>query len=114
MINNSRRGMDLLRNVGVCLSVELGRTDMRLKDVLELGEDSIVPLDRLTDELLEIHVNGRCIARGEVVTEGNRFAVRIVELAEGEDDAHDAMADMLNAGKTDRRAGTPAGETDFG
>lgn len=74
------RGYDLLKDVGVRLSVELGRTEMRLKDVLSLNEDSVVMLDRLTDELLDVLVNGKLIARGEIVAENNRFGLRIVEL----------------------------------
>ena len=85
MANDTSRGFDLLRNVDVCLSVELGRTQMRLKEVLALTEDSIVPLDRLTDELLDIYVNGKAIAKGEILNEGNRFSLRIVELADDED-----------------------------
>jgi flagellar motor switch protein FliN/FliY len=77
------RGFDLLKEVDVRLSVELGKTDMKLKDVLALGEESVVMLDRLTDELLDVLVNGKLIARGEIVTEGNRFGLRIVELAGG-------------------------------
>ena len=77
-------GLDLLRNVEVRLSVELGRAQLKLKDVLALRPDSVLPLDRLTDELLDIHVNGQPIGKAEVVTEGNRFAIRIVTLAEGE------------------------------
>ena len=75
------RGFDLLKEVDVRLSVELGRTEMKLKDVLTLGEDSVVMLDRLTDELLDVLVNGTLIARGEIVAEGNRFGLRIVEMA---------------------------------
>ena len=74
------RGFDFLKDVDVRLSVELGRTEMTLKDVLALGEDSVVMLERLTDELLDIHVNGKAIAKGEVVAEGGRFGLRIVEL----------------------------------
>jgi flagellar motor switch protein FliN len=74
------RGLDFLKDVDVRLSVELGRTEMKLKDVLALGEESVVMLDRLTDELLDVHVNGTVIARGEVIAEGNRFGLRIVEL----------------------------------
>ena len=74
------RGFDFLKDVEVRLSVELGRTEMTLKDVLALGEESIVLLDRLTDELLDVHVNGKLIAKGEVVSEGGRFGLRIVEL----------------------------------
>ena len=74
------RGFDLLKEVDVRLTVELGRTDMKLKDVLALGEESVVMLDRLTDELLDVMVNGKLIARGEIVAQGNRFGLRIVEM----------------------------------
>jgi flagellar motor switch protein FliN/FliY len=74
------RSFDLLKYVGVRLSVELGRTELTLKDVLALGEDSVITLDRLTDELLDVMVNGKLIARGEVVAQGDRFGLRIVEL----------------------------------
>jgi flagellar motor switch protein FliN/FliY len=77
---------DFLKDVDVRLSVELGRADMKLKNVLALGEESVVVLDRLTDELLDVMVNGKPIAKGEIVTQGNRFALRIVELA-GSDDS---------------------------
>lgn len=74
------RGFDFLKDVDVRLSVELGRTDMKLKDVLSLGEESVVVLDRLTDELLDVMVNGKAIAKGEIVAQGNRFGLRIVQL----------------------------------
>lgn len=74
------RGFDFLKDVDVRLSVELGRVDMKLKDVLSLGEESVVVLDRLTDELLDVMVNGKAIAKGEIVAQGNRFGLRIVEL----------------------------------
>lgn len=71
-------------DVAVRLSVELGRTEMPLREVLQLGEGSTVTLDRLTDELLDVTANGRIIARGEVVAEKGRFGLRIVCLV-GED-----------------------------
>ncbi|MHA7820966.1 MAG: FliM/FliN family flagellar motor switch protein [Erythrobacter sp.] len=66
--------------VTVRLSVELGRTEMPLKDVLAISEGSVVPLNRLTDELLDIAANGHVIARGEVIAQDGRFALRIVSL----------------------------------
>jgi flagellar motor switch protein FliN len=75
------RGFDLLQDVDVRLSVELGCTEMKLRDVLALGEESIVMLDRLTDELLDVLVNGKAIAKGEIVAQDGRFGLRIVELA---------------------------------
>jgi len=71
-------------DVAVRLSVELGRAELPLRDVLTLGEGSTVTLDRLTDELLDVTANGRVIARGEVVAEKGRFGLRIVCLV-GED-----------------------------
>ncbi|MGD9472103.1 MAG: flagellar motor switch protein FliN [Novosphingobium sp.] len=73
-------GLSLFGDVTVSVSVELGRTQMPLRDVLALGADSIVALDRLTDELLDVLVNGTPIARAEIVTQDNRFALKIVEL----------------------------------
>ena len=73
-------GFGLIQDIDVRLTVELGRTDMPLREVLALSEDSVVMLDRLTDEPLDVKVNGKLIARGEVVAEGNRFGLRIIEL----------------------------------
>ena len=84
-------------DVSVRLSVELGRTDMPLRDVLALGEGSVVSLNRLTDELLDVTANGKIVARGEVIAENGRFALRIVSLAGEESDASDAMMDSSRA-----------------
>lgn len=86
------RGFDFLKDVDVRLTVELGRTSMKLKDVLSLAEESVVTLDRMTDELLDVMVNGKLIARGEVVAQGDRFGLRIVELQGSEPDAGPAPA----------------------
>lgn len=96
-MTDNLRGLDLIRDVDVSLTVELGRARLALKDVLELVENSIVPLDRQVDELLDIYVNGKPIAKGEVVSEGGRFALRIVEMIgdrrSGEDRRADAQAE---------------------
>ncbi len=81
------KAFDFLRDVDVRLSVELGRTAMKLRDVLSLGEDSVVMLDRLTDELLDVMVNGKIIAKGEIIAQGGRFGLRIIELAGAEPDS---------------------------
>ncbi|MFN4240091.1 MAG: FliM/FliN family flagellar motor switch protein [Erythrobacter cryptus] len=78
-------------DVAVRLAVELGRTELPLREVLRLAEGSTVVLDRLTDDLLDITANGQVIARGEVVAEKGRFALRIVALA-GEDAAPEPAA----------------------
>jgi flagellar motor switch protein FliN/FliY len=77
---DAANGFGLIHDIDVRLTVELGRAQMSLRDVLELAEDSVVMLERLTDEPLDVMVNGKLIARGEVVAEGNRFGLRIIEL----------------------------------
>jgi flagellar motor switch protein FliN/FliY len=71
---------DLIRDIDLHLTVELGTAKMSLREVLALDAESVVMLDRLTDELLDVRVNGKLIARGEIVSENNRFALRVVEL----------------------------------
>ena len=72
-----------LSDVSVDVSVELGRTRLTLREIAALGEDSIVALDRLTDELLDVTANGQPIAKAEVIAQDGKFALRIVELAGG-------------------------------
>jgi flagellar motor switch protein FliN/FliY len=79
-VSFSNPSFGLIQDIDVRLTVELGRTDMLLRDVLALSEESVVMLDRLIDEPLDVKVNGKLIARGEVVAEGNRFCLRILEL----------------------------------
>jgi len=79
-VNASTPGFGLIQDIDVRLTVELGRTDMPLRDVLALGEESVVMLDRLTDEPLDVKVNGKLIARGEVVVIDEYYGVRITEI----------------------------------
>ena len=74
------RGFDFLKDVDVRLTVELGRTEMKLKDVLSLTEESVVMLDKLTDQLLDVMVNGKLIARGEVVVVDENFGIKITQI----------------------------------
>ena len=73
-------GIDLLAGLEMNVSVELGRTDMTVADVLALGPGSVVELDRLAGEPVDILVNDRLIARGEVVVVDENFGVRVVEV----------------------------------
>ena len=72
----------LLQDVDVRLSVEVGGTNLKLRELLALGESSVIELDRYANELLDVLVNGTLIGRGEVVTVGERFGIRITELAD--------------------------------
>ena len=74
----------LLADIPVRMSVEVGSTQLRLADIMGLGEGSVVELDRQADELLDIMVNGTLVARGEVVTVNGRYGIRVVEIASTE------------------------------
>ena len=74
---------DLVRDVELDLKIELGRTHMYLEDVLKLRKGSVVPLDKLAGDPVDIYVNGRLIARGEVLVLSDNFCVRVAELIAG-------------------------------
>lgn len=72
--------VDLLDEVEMDLRVELGRTQMRLEEVLRLRRGSVVALDKLAGDPVDIFANGRLIARGEVLVMNDNFCVRVTEL----------------------------------
>src|SRR3954464_12136625 len=74
------RRLDLLLDVPLELSVELGRTRMSIQDLLSLGPGSVVELDKVAGEPLDILVNNRLVARGEVVVVNDKFGVRITDI----------------------------------
>ncbi len=76
------QNLDLLLDVNVTISVEIGRTKMTLKELLSLGEGSIIQLDKLAGEPMNVLVNGKVIARGEVVVIDEAFGVRILEIVD--------------------------------
>jgi len=76
--------IELIRDVELDLKIELGRTHMYLEDVLRLRKGSVVPLDKLAGDPVDIYVNGRLIARGEVLVLNDNFCVRVAELISGE------------------------------
>ena len=75
--------LDLIRDVELDLKIELGRTHMYLEDVLKLRKGSVVALDKLAGDPVDIYVNGRLIARGEVLVLNDNFCVRVSELIVG-------------------------------
>ncbi len=74
------RNIDLILDVYLELTVELGRTRMQIRDILELGPGSVVELNKLAGEAVDILVNGKPVARGEVVVIDENFGVRISEI----------------------------------
>lgn len=76
--------IDLIRDVELSMRIELGRTMMYLEDVLQLRRGSVVPLDKLAGDPVDIFVNGRIVARGEVLVLNDNFCVRVAELLSGD------------------------------
>ena len=74
--------LDLLLDVKMPLVVELGRSRMLIRDILELGPGSVIELDKAAGEPVDLLVNGKLIARGEVVVIDESFGLRITELAD--------------------------------
>ncbi len=72
--------IDLLRDVELNVKIELGRSRMLVEDVLKLGEGSVVELDKLAGDPVDVFVNDRLVARGEVLVLNDNFCVRVNEI----------------------------------
>lgn len=79
------KNLDLLMDVKLQLSVELGRSELPIKKVLELTRGSIVELDKVAGEPVELYANGKLVAHGEVVVIEDNFGLRITSIYESED-----------------------------
>ena len=82
-----RAGVENLRvleNIEVALTVEVGGAEIKIRDLLRLNEGSVIELDRLAGDPLDILANGTMIAKGEVVMVGERFGVRFTEIVDPE------------------------------
>jgi flagellar motor switch protein FliN/FliY len=76
--------LKVLENIEVDMSIEVVRTEISNRDLLRLNEGSVVELDRLAGEPLDILINGTMIAKGEVVMVGERFGIRFSEIVDPE------------------------------
>jgi flagellar motor switch protein FliN/FliY len=74
------RAIDLLSDVNLNVKIELGRTRMLVEDVLKLSEGAVVELDKLAGDPVDVYVNDRHVARGEVLVLNDNFCVRINEI----------------------------------
>lgn len=72
--------MDMVLDIPVRLSVELGRTKIPIKDILQLKPGSVVELDTLAVDLVDVLVNGHLIAQGEIVVVNDRFGIRLIDV----------------------------------
>jgi len=73
-------GINALQDVELDLRIELGRTELLIEEVLQLREGSVVPLNKLAGDPVDILVNGRLVARGEVLVLNDNFCVRVAEI----------------------------------
>lgn len=74
------RELDFILDIPLELSVELGKTKMLVNDLLQLGQGSIIELNKLAGEPLEVYINRKLIARGEVVVVNEKFGVRLTDV----------------------------------
>ena len=72
--------IELLGDVDLDVAIELGRTEMLVEDVLKLGPGAVVELDKLAGDPVDVFVNGRLVARGEVLVLNDNFCIRISEI----------------------------------
>lgn len=80
VINRSSINPDVLNNIAITISVEVGRTSLKIKDLMRLTQGSVVELDRLAGEPLDLLVNNTLVAQGEVVLVNERYGVRLTQV----------------------------------
>jgi flagellar motor switch protein FliN/FliY len=83
--SSEKATLELLSDVELDVKIELGRTHMHLEEILKLRRGSVVLLDKLAGDPVEIYVNERLVARGEVLVLNDNFCVRVAELIAGEE-----------------------------
>ena len=80
---NDERRLDVLMNVALGVSAELGRCSLRLGELLKLGSGAVVELDRRAGAPIDLFVNGKLIARGKIVAVADRYGIRLTEVLTG-------------------------------
>lgn len=75
-----KEGLDFILDIPLQITVELGRTNMLIHDLLKLGQGSVIELHKATGETLEIMANQKLIARGEVVSVNENYGIRLTEI----------------------------------
>ena len=75
-----RKNLDFILDIPLQVSVELGRTKLLVKDILQLNQGAVVELTKLAGEPLDIFVNSKLVARGEAVVINEKFGVRLVDI----------------------------------
>ena len=75
-----RRDLDFILDIPLDVSAELGRTKLLINELLQLGQGSVIELNKLAGEPLEIYVNGKLVARGEAVVINEKFGIRLTDI----------------------------------
>ena len=81
---NGPGALEALLDVSMPVSIEIGRARMTVQDVLQLGNGSVIQLDRVVGEPVDVYISDRKLAQGEVVVVGDRFGVRITRVLSGQ------------------------------
>ena len=79
-LGDENKNLDLLLDVEIPIAVEVGRTEMSLEDVLKLVPGSVIALDKKSEEPVDLRVNGKLVARGEVVLVDDAYGLRITQI----------------------------------
>jgi flagellar motor switch protein FliN len=97
-IDAAAAGLEMLGDVDLHVMVELGRTEMLVEDVLKLSAGSVVELDKLAGDPVDVYVNQRLVARGEVLVLNDNFCIRISEIvANLQEEAQQATQEQTQA-----------------
>jgi len=83
--SNKGRTLEFIMDVTLQVTVEVGRARMTIQDILQLAQGSVVELEKLAGEPLDIYVNGKPVARGEAVIVNEKFGVRLTDIISPED-----------------------------
>lgn len=78
--DGNRRELDFILDIPLDVSAELGRTRLLINELLQLGQGSVVELNKLAGEPLEVYVNGKMVARGEAVVINEKFGIRLTDI----------------------------------
>lgn len=74
------QNLDFILDIPLRVTVELGKAKVVVKDLLQMAQGSVIELDKLAGEPLDVYVNGKMVARGEVVTVGEKFGIRLTDI----------------------------------
>lgn len=79
-VDTSNPDLEVVLDIPVSLSMEVGSTEISIRNLLQLNQGSVIELDRLAGEPLDVLVNGTLIAKGEVVVVGEKFGIRVTDV----------------------------------